>query len=176
MKPHQRIALALRVARSHGATVHVEPTVTGTTIRFRVPSPPHGIDIRAAAAITEAGFTVPNLYATGFRGWQAECPVPGYRATEYLFSLDGEGPLPIRTPRAVRRAAPRDPAAPRKPRTRKPRALPPPRDAADLMASLGIAVPPDDAPAAPEADAPAHAGPATVTPPVTVLRRTRKAA
>lgn len=154
MQRHQRIALALRVARGFGAEVQVSPF--GGGLYFYVPSP---VDAKVAAALLDAGFAAtplgrrppdptPFVPPYGSRGWETTCAVPSYRATEFLLSLDGEGPLPERAPRA------------RTPRKRAPRARP--------------AAP---APSAPE-DAPdgaveAVGGVAAPLPPVTVLRAGR---
>ena len=129
----------------------------GGGLYFYVPSP---VDVRVAAALVDAGFTPTPLARIapgpspfgppyGPRGWETPCAVPGYRATEFLLSLDGHGALPERTPRTRtgRKRAPRTRAA-------HPQATP-----AD---GTGRAAPGDTAP----------------VPPVTVLRasRTRKAA
>lgn len=143
MKPHQRIAIALRVARTLGADVLV--TANGATLHFGVPSP---ADARAVLALEGAGFRACTPTADGFAGWIADAPVPGVRATTYLVSLHGSGPLPS------------PPRPPRKPRTPKA-----PAASTQPAASPGK-------PAGPSTPKPA----ATHTHEVTVLRRVRRAA
>lgn len=188
MQPHQRIALALRVARVLGAEVQVSPY--GGGLYFYVPSP---VDARVAAALVDAGFAPtplarivpapsPFVPPYGPRGWETTCGVPGYRATEFLLSLDGEGALP-------ERAARTRPGRKRAPRPRAPRPQAAPAEGAGRADTTGPSATPVPVPAPDAAalDATPGAAPATLPPaplppaplpPVTVLRaaRTRKAA